>query len=70
MRSFGIFLLVMAVGSALLPMIGMQFILVAWVDTWGATIGWVIRGIMAVVGLGLIGLAGRSLPPGAPDGRA
>jgi len=74
MRGFGIFLIVMAVGSVLLPKIGMQFILVAWVDHWGATIGWIIRGVMLVVGLGLIGLsarapAGMEPPPGSRRGR-
>ncbi len=60
MRSVGIFLIVMAIGSAVLPYIGMQFIVVAWIDMWGTTIGWVIRGALLVAGLGLIGLGARS----------
>jgi hypothetical protein len=55
MRSLGIWLIVFAIGSALLPMIGMQFILVAWIGLWGPTVAWIIRGAMVVAGLGLIG---------------
>lgn len=60
MRSFGIFLIVMAVGSYLLPMIGMQFIVVAWVGHWGPTVAWIIRGAMVVVGLGLVFAAAKA----------
>lgn len=66
MRSFGIFLIVMGVGSALLPYLGMQFILVAWIGTWGPTVAWLIRGAMVIVGLGLMGLATRSNSPPEP----
>jgi len=66
MRSFGIFLIVMAIGSAVLPYVGMQFILVAWVDHWGSTIGWVIRGALLVIGIGLMGLATRQPTVGEP----
>lgn len=54
MRGFGYTLLLFAIGSALLPLVGMQFILMAWVDYWGTTIGWAIRAAMAVIGIGLI----------------
>jgi len=54
MRSLGIWLIIFAIGSVLLPRIGLQFIFVAWIDMWGPTIGWAIRGAMAVVGIGLI----------------
>ncbi len=66
MRSFGIFLIVMGVGSAVLPYLGMQFILVAWIGTWGPTVAWLIRGAMVIVGLGLMGLATRSNSPAEP----
>ena len=28
----------------------MEFILLSWIDMWGATAGWIIRGLLAVVG--------------------
>jgi hypothetical protein len=54
MRGFGYTLLLFAIGSALLPLVGVQFILMMWVDMWGTTIGWVIRGAMAVLGIVLV----------------
>ncbi len=54
MRSWGIFLIVMAVGSVLLPKIGMQFILVAWVDMFGPTMGWVLRAALLAIGVALV----------------
>lgn len=64
MRSFGIFLIVMAVGSAVLPYVGMQFFLVMWIDTWGTTIGWVIRGVLLLIGIALIALSARQIESG------
>lgn len=54
MRSFGTWLIIFAIGSALLPYAGMQFILFMWIDNWGPTVGYIIRGVMAAVGLALI----------------
>ena len=50
MRSLGVWLIVFAIGSVLLPLIGLQFIVVAWVDMWGPEIGWAIRGGMVLLG--------------------
>ena len=41
------------VGSIILHFVGMQFIILAWIDLWGPTIGWVIRGALTVVGAAL-----------------
>lgn len=60
MRSWGMFLIIMAVGSALLPYIGIQFIVLAWIDTWGSGPGWIIRGVLLVLGIGLLVKASRS----------
>lgn len=54
MRSWGMFLIIMAVGSAVLPYIGIQFIVLAWIDTWGSGPGWVIRAILLAMGIGLL----------------
>lgn len=57
MKSLGVWLIIFAIGSALLPLIGMQFILVAWIDMWGPNIGWAIRGGMALLGIVILVLA-------------
>lgn len=46
------------VGSAVLYFLNMEFILLAWVDTWGPTVAWVIRGLLTVVG-GALWLVGQ-----------
>lgn len=54
MRGFGILLIVMAIGSAVLPHIGYQFVLVMWISTWGPTVAWIIRGAMLVLGVAIV----------------
>ncbi len=54
MKSWGIFFIIMAVGSAILPHLGIQFIILSWIDTWGVNIAWVIRGALAVLGIVLV----------------
>ena len=60
MRSWGMFLIIMAVGSAVLPYIGIQFIILAWIDTWGTGPGWVIRSVLLLLGIGLLVKASAS----------
>ncbi len=54
MKSLGVWLIILSIGSAILPYFGLQFILFAWVDSWGPMIGWVIRGGFVLLGLALI----------------
>ncbi|MFZ4574683.1 MAG: hypothetical protein ACOYN0_09820 [Phycisphaerales bacterium] len=54
MRQWGGTLIFFAVLSAVLPYIGVQLILMAWVDLWGPTIGWIIRSAFVVVGIALL----------------
>ena len=54
MRNWGMFLIIMAAGSAILPRFGIQFIILAWIDQWGETTAWVIRGVLAAIGAGLL----------------
>lgn len=69
MRKWGGYMFFFGVGSIILYFIGMQFILLAWIDLWGETVGWVIRIGLAVIGAALW-LAGRAreketiAPPG------
>jgi hypothetical protein len=51
MRGWGITLIFLAIGSAILPLLGRQFILLMWVDMWGPEMGWVLRGGVAALGV-------------------
>lgn len=52
MRSWGVTLVLLAAGSFLLNMLGMEFILLSWVDLWGTGIGMFIR--FGLIGLGCV----------------
>lgn len=51
------FLLLFGVGSIVLNFFNYEFMLLSWVDNWGTTVGWVIRGTMIVVGAALFFLS-------------
>ncbi|PWK52876.1 hypothetical protein [Pleionea mediterranea] len=53
MKSIGIYLVIAGIGSILLNQFGYEFKLLMWIDNWGETIGWLIRGSAIVVGAGL-----------------
>lgn len=59
MARFGVTLLILAVGSVILNLINVEFVVLMWVDSWGPTVGWIIRGGIAALGLLLI-VAGRN----------
>jgi hypothetical protein len=50
MQSLGSFLVLMGAGSFVLHLLNMEFILVGWVDNWGASTGNGIRIGMIVAG--------------------
>jgi hypothetical protein len=52
MKSLGFYMLIFGAGSAILSFMGMNFRLLMWIDLWGPTIGWLIRG--GLIGLGLL----------------
>ena len=54
MSSIGFYLILFGAGSAVLNLIGMEFIILMWVDMWGATVGWAIRGGMVALGVVLM----------------
>lgn len=51
MKSLAIWLIILAIASALLPLLGLQLFVLAWIDTWSPNIGWAIRGGMVLLGL-------------------
>jgi hypothetical protein len=59
MRGLGGTLFFFGVGSALLNLVGFEFILLMWIDLWGSVIGWLIR-IALIVGGGALWLIGRA----------
>jgi hypothetical protein len=69
MKSLGTWLLVFGVGSMLLSLIGYEFRILSWIDTWGPTAGWSIRIGLTAVG-GVLLLVGARSRQGAPAGGA
>lgn len=57
MKSFGSLLLFFGIGSIVLNFVGYEFTLLGWIDNWGETVGWAIRGGMIVLGGALYFLA-------------
>ncbi|MCA9288485.1 MAG: hypothetical protein KDA05_07865 [Phycisphaerales bacterium] len=57
MRALGVWLIIFAVGSFVLPMLGMQFIILAWIGMWGPTVALLIQGAMLALGVLLIVLS-------------
>jgi hypothetical protein len=57
MKNIGSLLLFFGVGSIVLNQIGYEFSLLMWIDNWGETVGWAIRGGMIVIGGVLLFLA-------------
>lgn len=50
MKTVGGYLFFFGAGSIALDFVGMEFILMSWIDNWGSSVGWSIRIGMAVVG--------------------
>jgi hypothetical protein len=53
MRQVGIWLMLFGFGSMVLNFLGREFVLLMWIDMWGATVGWGIRILMAIGGVAL-----------------
>ena len=66
MQGLAGFLVLMGGGSFVLNMIGFEFILLAWIDNWGAATGTAIRIGMIVVGIGLY-VVSAMMEPGDKD---
>ncbi len=65
MKNAGSLLLFLGIGTIVLNFIGYEFAILSWIDNWGETVGWVIRGAMIAVGTVLLILGMRS-PQGEP----
>lgn len=50
MKELGSAMLFFGIGSIVLNMIGLEFIILAWIDMWGPTVGWIIKVALIVVG--------------------
>jgi hypothetical protein len=50
MKNIGGLMVMFGAGSMLLGFIGYEFTLMMWVDTWGPTMGSIIRGALIVIG--------------------
>ncbi|PWF45497.1 hypothetical protein C7C56_017270 [Massilia glaciei] len=50
LKSIGGYMFFFGVGSIILSFFNMQFMLLAWIDTWGVAAGWAIRIGLAVLG--------------------
>jgi hypothetical protein len=59
MKKWGGYMFFFGIGSIILQFVGMEFIILAWIDFWGPVVGWIIRIGLAVGGavLWLIGKA-------------
>ena len=66
MKRLGGIMFFFGVGSIILYFLNMQFIILAWIDMWGPTVGWVIRGALTVVGA-VLWLAGAKGDAGQPS---
>ncbi|MEM7610265.1 MAG: hypothetical protein AAF270_01105 [Pseudomonadota bacterium] len=53
MKTVGMYLLIAGIGTIALNQFGMEFSLLGWIDNWGETVGWMIRGGAIVVGAAL-----------------
>lgn len=55
----GLLIAAMGIISALLYVFNYNIRLLAWIDMWGDTIGWIIRALLVIVGGALFFLLGR-----------
>ena len=67
MKSWGMWLFIFGAGSFVLNMLGMEFVILGWIDNWGPTVGTAIRVGLMVVGA-LMWLVGRRQAAAQPAG--
>lgn len=51
MKNIGVYLAIFGFGSMLLALFDMNFKFLMWIDNWGETAGWAIRGGAGVLGV-------------------
>ena len=67
MKNIGSTFLIFGIGSIALNFFGYEFVLLSWVDNWGETIGWALRGAVIVAGGGLFFMGGRTGQGSSPE---
>ena len=50
MKNLGGTLLFLGVGTVVLNFLGYEFAILSWIDNWGETVGWAIRGGLILAG--------------------
>ena len=60
MKQLGGLLVLFGVGSIVLNLLGREFVILLWIDNWGPTVGWAIRGGAIVAGAILFFLGWRA----------
>jgi hypothetical protein len=68
MKSLGMWMVILALGSFLMHMANMDFILISWMDSWGESTGIVLRVVTAVVGAVLFVVGRKREAAAAPAG--
>jgi hypothetical protein len=51
MKELGLGLFLLGLLSLVLPFVGLKSALLTWIDQWGPTVAWAIRGGIALLGL-------------------
>lgn len=51
MKELGLGLLIIGLVSLVLPFLGMKFMFLTWIEQWGTTVSWLIRGGITLLGL-------------------
>jgi len=64
LKTIGGYLFFFGLGSIVLNLLGREFVVLMWIDNWGETVGWIIRGGGAALGaiLWLVGNAKANKP--------
>jgi len=50
MKSIGLYMMLGGVISIVLNFLGRELVILSWIDNWGETVGWIIKGGLIVVG--------------------
>ena len=53
-QRIGVILVVLAIGSILLKLVGMQILILFWMDQMGDVVGWILRVLLLVAGCVLV----------------
>ncbi|MBO3273317.1 MULTISPECIES: hypothetical protein [Hymenobacter] len=51
MKELGLGLFLIGLVSLVLPLLGLKFIFLTWIEQWGPTVSWLIRGGVTLLGL-------------------